>query len=65
MGGKIRLDATIVFTGDGNVACTYANDNVVYEHEEYFKIVKYHQPNAGSDGFKRYNADGIIERECQ
>lgn len=64
--GKIRVDATISYRGDSNEVGVYAHEDEAYDHDSYFKV---YQPSAGDklhppdDGFKRYNADGIIERK--
>jgi hypothetical protein len=64
--GKVRLDATVTFTSDTNEVGVYAHEDESYDHDKYFKV---YQPNAGDklhppdDGFRRYNSDGIIERE--
>lgn len=64
--GKVRLDASITFKGDTNEVGVYAHEDESYDHDKYFKV---YQPNAGDklhppdDGFRRYNTDGIIERE--
>lgn len=65
--GRIRLDATISYRGDTNEVGVYAHDDEAYDHDSYFKVYapcagdKLHPPD---DGFKRYNADGNIERKC-
>lgn len=64
--GKVRLDATITFKGDTNEVGVYAHEDEAYDHDQYFKV---YVPSAGDalhppdDGFRRYNADGIIERK--
>ena len=64
--GKVRLDASITFKGDTNEVGVYAHEDEAYDHDQYFKV---YVPSAGDelhppdDGFKRYNADGIIERK--
>jgi len=59
--GKIRVDATVSFEGDASVVCSYTNEDGVYDHEKYAKIVKFHQPTVGDDGFKKYNLEGNID----
>lgn len=64
--GKVRLDATITFKGNSNEVGVYAHEDESYDHDKYFKV---YAPSAGDklhppdDGFRRYNADGNIERK--
>jgi hypothetical protein len=66
--GKIRLDATISYRGDTNELGVYAHDDEAYDHDSYFKV---YAPCAGDalhppdEGFRRYNSDGNINRECK
>ena len=45
-GGKIRLDATITYSGDNNEVGIYAHEDEAYEHDKFFKV---YQPSAGDD----------------
>ena len=43
-GGKVRLDATITYSGDNNEVGIYAHEDEAYEHDKFFKV---YQPSAG------------------
>lgn len=43
-GGRVRLDATVVYKDTGHEVGVFAHDDVAYEHDKYFKV---YQPSPG------------------
>lgn len=47
-GGRVRLDATVVYKDTGHEVGVFAHDDVAYEHDKYFKV---YQPSPGDQGY--------------